>query len=428
MCIQWEHKVNFEEIDCCLYKQKGQSIRECAMKIVQINATCGVGSTGKICVGISELMSANNIKNYILFSSRTNGYPLGIPCSDDRYIRLQALKSRILGNYGFNSKKATRKMIQELERIGPDLVHLHNIHGHDCDLELLFSYFRQKKMKLIWTFHDCWTFTGYCTYYDIAKCDRWKISCRNCPQRKASSWLFDRSGELHSRKKRLFSDLDLTIVTPSGWLADQVAKSFFKDYPVQVIYNGIDLSAFRPTIGSFRNAHGIPDDKKIVLGVAFGWGARKGLDVLIDLSCRLDSTRYQMVLVGTDEAVDKQLPPEIISIHRTQNQTELAEIYTAADVFVNPTREEVLGLTNIEANACGTPVITFRTGGSPECIDASSGIVVEQEDVQSMLDAIVYICENKPFSIEACRDRAMCFDKSERFLEYVRLYDAINAQ
>ena len=396
------------------------------MKVVQINATCGIGSTGKICVGISELMTADHIENYILFSSRTSGYPLGIACSDDRYIKLQALKSRILGNYGFNSKNATRRMIRELERIGPDIVHLHNIHGHDCDLDLLFAYFRRKKTKLIWTFHDCWTFTGYCTYYDIAKCDKWKTSCQNCSQRKASSWFFDRSNALHLKKKQLFSDLDLTIVTPSKWLADQVAESFFKDYPVQVIYNGIDLSVFQPTSGSFREKYGIPEDKKIVLGVAFGWGARKGLDVLIDLSRRLDSSRYQMALVGTDDSVDRLLPPEIISIHRTQNQTELAEIYTAADVFANPTREEVLGLTNIEANACGTPVVTFRTGGSPECIDASSGVVIEREDVQAMLDAIVHICEKKPFSAEACRERAMCFDKTERFAEYVRLYESIN--
>lgn len=397
------------------------------MKVVQINATCGIGSTGKICMGISQLMTAEGNENYILFSSRTNGYPLGIPCSADRYIKLQALRSRILGNMGFNSRKATQKMIRELERIGPDVVHLHNIHGHDCNLELLFTYFRRKKTKLIWTFHDCWTFTGYCTYYDMAKCDRWKTTCGNCPQRKANSWFFDRSGGLHMKKKRLFSDLDLTIVTPSKWLAEQVRESFFRDHSIRVIYNGIDLSVFQPTAGSFREKHGIPADKKILLGVAFGWGARKGLDVLIELARRMDSCCYQMVLVGTDDAVDKLLPPQVISIHRTQNQAELAEIYTAADVFINPTREEVLGLTNIEANACGTPVVTFRTGGSPECIDRSSGIVIEQEDLQAMLDAIRHICEDKPFSAEACRERAKLFDKNDRLAEYVGLYESVEA-
>ena len=206
-----------------------------------------------------------------------------------------------------------------------------------------------------------------------------------------------------------------------------MGESFFRDYPVKVIHNGIDLSVFRPTDSTFRERYGIPAEQKIVLAVAFGWGARKGLDVLTELARRLDGSRYQMVLVGTDEAVDRLLPPQIISIHRTQNQTELAEIYTAADVFVNPTREEVLGLTNIEANACGTPVVTFRTGGSPECIDGSSGIVVEQEDLQGMLEAIRHICEHRPFSAEDCRKRAKLFDKNERFAEYVRLYEAVDA-
>ena len=399
------------------------------MKIVQINATCGVGSTGKICVGISELMTAENIENAILFSSKTNGYPLGIACANDRYIKLQALKSRILGNYGFNSRKATRKMISELERIRPDVVHLHNIHGHDCDLELLFSYFKTHKTKLIWTFHDCWAFTGYCTYYDIAGCDKWKSQCGNCPQRKTSSRFLDRSRELFEKKKRLFSGLDLTIVTPSRWLADQVAGSILKDYPVRVIYNGIDLSVFRPTLcpGELRREHGIPEEKKIVLGVAFGWGPRKGLDVLIELAGLLDSQHYQMVLVGTNDRVDKILPPGILSIHRTQNQAELAKIYSDADVLVNPTREEVLGMTNIEANACGTPVVTFRTGGSPECIDETCGTVVECDDVVAMEKEILRICTERPYTQSACLKKASAFDQKERFKEYLELYRSITS-
>ena len=152
------------------------------MKVVQINATCGIGSTGKICMGISQVLTAQNIENYIL-CSRTNGYSLGIPCADSRYIRRQALKSRVLGNYGFNSKQATRKMISELERIQPDIVHLHNLHGHDCSLELLFTYFRRKRTKLVWTFHDCWAFTAYCPHFVMAKCDKWKSQCIQCIQR-----------------------------------------------------------------------------------------------------------------------------------------------------------------------------------------------------------------------------------------------------
>ena len=394
------------------------------MTVVQINATCGIGSTGKICMGISRALTAESIENYIL-CSRSNGDPVSIVCSDSRYIKLQALKSRILGNYGFNSTRATRKMIGELERIHPDIVHLHNLHGHDCNLKMLFSYFRRKKTKLLWTFHDCWTFTGYCTYFDMVRCEKWKHMCSDCPQRKTSSWLFDRSRQLYQSKKELFEGLDLTIITPSHWLAEMVGQSFMKAYPVQVIYNGIDLDIFCPTQGDFRKKYGL-ENKKIVLGVAFGWGARKGLDVFVALAQRLPED-YQIVLIGTDAETDKQLPDNILSIHRTQNQQELAEVYTTADVLANPTREEVLGLVNIEALACGTPGVTFNSGGSPECYDESCGAVVPCDDVDAMEREIFRICTKKTCSEIACIRKAREFDQNERFKEYVDLYERVNS-
>lgn len=169
-------------------------------------------------------------------------------------------------------------------------------------------------------------------------------------------------------------------------------------------------------------------DKYMVLGVAFGWGKRKGLDVFVDLAKRLDGNKYQIVLVGTDDDVDRQLPKQILSIHRTQDQTELAEIYTAADVFANPTREEVFGLVNVEALACGTPGITFDTGGSPECYDVTCGSVVPRNDVDAMEREIVRICETRPYSMEDCQTKAKSFDKTEKFREYVELYEELNGQ
>lgn len=354
------------------------------MKVVQINATCGVGSTGKICVGISEILTENNIENYILYSSRSNGFPLGIQCSNDRYIKLQSLKSKVLGNYGFNSKKSTRKMIAELKRIKPDIIHLHNIHGHDCDLKMLFTYFRKNKIKLIWTFHDCWAFTAYCPYFDFARCDKWQTKCCDCTQLRNFSWFFDCSTEIYEKKKELFSNLDLTIITPSQWLANLTKKSFLGEYSVKVINNGIDLEIFRPMSSDFRKKYEIFENKKIVLGVAFDWDVRKGLDVFIELARRLDQARYQIVLVGTNKRIDKQLPKNIISIHRTQNQKELVELYTIADIFVNPTREDNYPTVNMEAISCGTPVITFRTGGSPEIVDRDCGWIVECNDVDEL--------------------------------------------
>lgn len=216
----------------------------------------------------------------------------------------------------------------------------------------------------------------------------------------------------------------MTIITPSQWLSDLVEKSYLKEYQVRVINNGIDLTVFHPTDSDFRIRYGISRDKPILLGVAFDWGKRKGLDVFLKLAEDLGDA-YQIVLVGTNEHVDAQLPASIISIHRTQNQRELAEIYSAADIFVNPTREEVLGMVNIEALACGTPVITFETGGSPECIDETCGMVVPCDDVHALEDAIHHVIQDKPFSREACRKRAEQFDMNDKYDEYIDLYQSM---
>lgn len=394
------------------------------MKVVQINTTCGIGSTGKICVGISQMLTAKNIENYIL-CSRNNGYPLGIACSSEKYIKLQALKSRILGNYGFNSQKATMRMIAELEKIQPDIVHLHNIHGHDCDLEMLFQYFRASGTRLVWTFHDCWAFTGYCPHFTMMKCGKWKYTCSQCIQRREFTWFFDRSEELFAKKKKLFTDLDLTIVTPSQWLADLVKQSSLKECTVRVINNGISLAHFTPNQSGFRQNYDLVNPK-IVLGVSFGWSERKGLDVFVELAKRLPND-YKIVLVGTDAQTDKQLPDNILSIHRTQNQQELAEIYSAADVFVNPTREENYPTVNMESLACGTPVLTFKTGGSPEMLDGTCGSVVACDDVDALEKEIIRICTYKPYTKEACTQKAKEFDQNERFKEYLELYERVIA-
>ena len=390
------------------------------MKVVQINATCGAGSTGKICVAISELLDKQNIENYVFYTQGISQYKNGVKYADKKYIKMQALKSRVFGNFGFNSKTATKRLIGYLSQIKPDIVHLHNLHSHNVDLTFLFKYFKSTKTKLFWTFHDCWAFTGYCTYFDMVNCDKWQNECKQCPQRNEYSWLFDRSTMLFNKKKELFSGLDLTIITPSQWLADLVKQSFLREYPVKVINNGIDLKLFKPTESDFRKKYNLLD-KYILLGVAFDWGARKGLDVFIELSKRLPKN-YKIVLVGTNDSIDKQFPDNIISINRTQNQQELAEIYTAADLFVNPTREEVLGLVNLEALACGTPVLTFNTGGSPECIDDTCGRVVEKNDIDAFEKEIIEICNKHIISKEACIKFAQSFANEVKYPEYLKTY------
>lgn len=396
------------------------------MKLVQINMSCGSGSTGKICVAVSRLLTEQGVENYILYSLGTSDYSLGRRYMNKREVKLQALQSRVLGNYGFNSKKATKRMIAMLDEIRPNVVHLHNLHAHNCQLELLFTYLKENNIKIYWTFHDCWAFTGYCPHYDMVGCDRWKSGgCQSCPQKKHYSWFFDKSRSLFEKKKALFTGLDMTIVTPSHWMAEQVKQSFLNTYEVNVIHNGINLDVFQPRESDFRARYGI-DDKFMILGVSFGWGVRKGLDVFLELAKRLDD-RFCIVLVGTNDETDKQLPKNVISIHRTQDQTELAEIYTAANLLVNPTREENYPTVHMESLACGTPVLSFATGGCAEMLDDTCGMTVPKNDVDALEKAILKICEEKPFSHEACVRKAREFCEGDRFQEYIELYEAENS-
>ncbi len=390
------------------------------MKIVQINSVCGSGSTGKICVDISTELNNRGIENYILYTCGDCDYEQSIKCAA-RFQRFESLKSRVFGNYGFNSSKTTKLIIEQLKNIKPDLVLLHNLHAHNCNLQELFEYFRANRTKLIWTFHDCWAFTAYCPHYAMIKCDNWQKKCINCPQIRTFSWFRDDSERMFERKKSTLLGQNLIIVTPSIWLANQVKRSFLRKYPIRVINNGIRMDLFKPIVSDFRKKHNVSNDKFIVLGVAIKWVPRKGVDVFIRLAKRLNPDKFQIVLVGTDKKIDKQLPNNIISIHRTANQKELAEIYTAADLFVNPTREENFPTVNLESMACGTPVLTYRTGGSPESIDENSGLVVDCDDEQALYDAILKIEAERPFSSEDCRNRALQFSAETKYSEYTEL-------
>lgn len=396
------------------------------MKVVQINSSYSAGSIGKICISVSNLLTDKGIENYYLYASGKRTPPYGIRYMSNLEIKFQALKAKVMGNYGFQSQAATKRLIAELDQILPDIVHLHNLHSHNINLDILFTYLKEKNIKIFWTFHDCWAFTGYCPYFDFVGCKKWREDgCAHCPSRQHYSWFFDCSKKLYERKKQLFTGLDLTIITPSQWLANQVKMSFLKDYPIKVINNGINLSVFYPRKSDFCERYHL-EGKYILLGVAFAWVQRKGLDVFIRLAERLNPEKFQIVLIGTDEKVDKLLPGNVISIHHTVDQAQLAEIYSAADLFVNPTREENYPTVNMESLACGTPVLTFRTGGSPEIIDEKTGMVVECNDEEAMYQAILKIAEERPFSRENCLDRAKQFSEKEKYMEYYRLYEKVD--
>lgn len=398
------------------------------MRIVQINGGAK-GSTGKIMMGIAEVARAQGHEVMCASPITTTNRDAGEDCGYYRIgtfnsRRVNVALTRITGFNGCFAWLETYKLLKKIDEFKPDIIHLHNLHDSYINLSMLFSYIKKHNVPTVWTLHDCWTFTGQCPHFTIVKCDKWKAGCHNCPQYKEyPASLYDNTKKMWQLKKKWFTGVkNMTIVTPSEWLAGLARESYLKQYPIEVINNGIDLNVFRPTHSNFREQYGIPGDKYIVLGVSFAWGYRKGLDCFVEMAEKLGE-QYQIVLVGTDDEIDKNLPHNIISIHRTQNQKELAEVYSAADVFVMPTREENYPTVNMEAIACGTPVVTFDTGGSPEMLDDKTGIVVEANDIEATKKAIKDICGKK-----RCNDEEYIvaysknFDMKKRFAEYIELY------
>lgn len=343
-----------------------------------------------------------------------------------RLRQLNVMFSRITGYNGCFAYFETIKMLKSISKFQPNIIHFHNLHDSYINLPVLFHYIKNHNIHVIWTLHDCWAFTGKCPHFTMVKCNKWKTGCYNCPQIRAYPMSFvDRTKSMWKLKRKWFTGIQhMTIVSPSQWLADLVKESYLKEYPVKVINNGIDVNVFKPTTSDFRQQYRI-EGKYILLGVANGWGRRKGLDVFIELSKRLDYNKYQIVVVGTNDEVDKQLPKNIISIHRTKNQQELAQIYTAADLFVNPTREENYPTVNMESIACGTPVLTFRTGGSPEMLDETCGSVVECDDIDALITKIEQIDKLSPCKKSTYEVKAQKFSKYKMISAYLCLYKAI---
>lgn len=391
------------------------------MKVVQINAVSGVGSTGKIVEDISSILNQKNIVNYILYSYGNTNHKQSIKYMSNFEVKVGALKSKILGNYGLNYKIPTKRLIKLLDKINPDIVHIHNIHGHNLHLEIFFKYLKSKNIKVIWTFHDCWAFTGYCTYFDYINCNKWKESCQNCPQKRAYSWLFDKSSRLYDIKKELFTAIEnMTIITPSKWLADLAGQSFLAKKQIKVINNGIDLEIFKPAISNFRYKYGL-QNKTVILSVALGFEERKGFKYFLQLSKIVDKN-IKIVLVGVTSEQIKNLPENIIGIEKTNNQKELAEIYTAADIFINCTLEDNFPTVNIEALACGTPVITFNTGGSIESVDNNTGVIITKGDIYSLNDAINNFDYERYNTAECIKRAKQCYEKNMKYTEYIDLY------
>lgn len=355
-----------------------------------INVVCGIRSTGRICTDIALSLEKQGHEVKIAYGRGIipeiyRKYAVRI--GSDLDVKIHGIKSRLFDDCGLGSKKSTEHFIEWVKKYDPDIIHLHNIHGYYINIEVLFNYLHTCGKKIVWTLHDCWAFTGHAAYCEIANCNRWSTGCNKCPKRKDYPAAFiDASKRNWKRKKELFTDLSsMILVTPSVWLADLVKRSYLKDYRTIVINNGVDIHRFKENDACSQNKFDT-DNKTVILGVAAVWNERKGLNDFLEIRKKLDD-RYTFILIGLNKKQISELPNGITGIEHTNSVDELVELYSLADVFINPTYEDNYPTTNLEAIACGTPVITYCTGGSGESAKFF-GKVVNKGDIDTICDYI----------------------------------------
>lgn len=367
------------------------------MKYLFINTVAGYGSTGRLAAEKCRELTGQGHTCVLAYGRmKANCDDLTtVRIGSDWAVKRHALESRLLDNSGFGSRVATRKFLNWVRAYDPDVIWLHNLHGYYLHVGELFSYLRTCGKKILWTLHDCWAFTGHCVYFDYVQCEKWRQECGNCPQKRTypASLLADRSAENYRRKQRLFTGIpNLTLVVPSHWLSRRVKQSFLREYPVEVVYNQVDRAVFKPTPGDFRERYGL-EDKVIVLGVASVWEERKGLKDFLALSGLLDD-RFRIVLIGLSQKQRKSLPESILGLPRTDNLLQLAQAYTAADVFVCPSTEETFGMTVLEACCCGTKPVVYQDTACEEIVEAFGGVAVPR-GAENLRGAILELMREK---------------------------------
>ena len=405
------------------------------MRVLQINTRYyNGGSTGRIMYDLRKVMEADGVESYAAFGF---GYkPNGDEAKtvyrieSDRELLVSKLWTKVTGHHGFNNKRETKRLLKWIDEVKPDIIHMHNIHNHYVNLRMLLEYIGEKQIPCVLTMHDCWTFTGHCAYFDYSGCDQWMTGCKHCPSLRDYPKTFapiDPSSWNYRHKQLRFPPLNITFVSPSQWLCDLQQQSYLKEKPCIVINNGVDTSVFHPIESDVREQYGI-GQRKIILAVAGGLAVRKGREYLLDLPNHLNDDEV-LVLVGLGKGQEKLLPPtsKVIGIHRTKTADELVGLYSEADVFINPTLEDNFPTTNIEALACGTPVVTFKTGGSWECVDESTGIVANKGDINDLLCKVRIVLDNgKGHYKEACVKKAQTmYNKDIQYRKYIELYHKI---
>ncbi len=391
--------------------------------LLQINVLANCGSHGKIAEEIGKLALGKGWRSVIAYGRRAN-------TSQSELIRIgsklsiheHVLESRLFDRHGLASRFATMQFLRQIEEIKPDIIQLHVIHGYYLNYKILFNYLNLINIPIVWTFHDTWAYTGHCGHYGSINCEKWKFGCHSC----SLMWkdypksIIDRSQQNFALKKRIFTgNSNLHIVAVSNWLKQDISQSFFKEQDIRVIHNGVNLEIFKPIVLS-------KNEKIRIIGVASQWGPLKGLDDFYKLR-EILSDAYEIYLVGLNSRQLAQLPRGVIGIERTESVEKLVELYSTAAVFVNPTYADTFPTTNIEALACGTPIVTYHTGGSPEAIDHETGIVVNKGNIKGMAEAIKCIAsKDRDAMSRACRQRAeQLYNMKDRFQDYINLYEKL---
>lgn len=400
------------------------------MKVVQINAVCDTGSTGRICRELNEAVIRHGYKGIVLYGNGSSNYQFAYGVSGKYGVKCHGLLSRILGKNAAYSPFSTKKIVNILKIYKPDIVHLHNLHGNYVNLKPLLEYLSEEDIPTVLTLHDCWFFTGKCTHYTTIGCTRWQTGCHHCPQLKENipSWFFDRTGEMWQEKKRLFAAIPrLAVIGVSDWITNEAKQSFLNDAVIlKRIHNWIDLSVFYPRGKEFAGAFGISEDKYSILCIGSGWSKKNDKTKYLLQLAQMLPKNYEIILAGTVPFAD-HLPENIKTVGYISSAEELAKLYSACDVYVHLSREDTFGKVIAEAIACGTPAVVFDSTACPEIVGDGCGQVVPAGDLGAMLHAAISIAEQDKTAWEriCVTYAAEQFSKDKLIEETMQLYQQV---
>lgn len=400
-------------------------------KLLQIDSCLNMLSTGRITESIGKRAIERGWRPYIVHGARYTraGSCMTSICAESIFGEYaHYVEGLFLDNHGLSSRLSTEKVIDKIKEIKPDIVQLHCIHGYYLNYRILFEYLNSTRIPVVWTFHDCWSFTGHCSHFVMAGCEKWKTGCFKCPLKGEYPKSFvDHSRRNYELKNELFTaNKNLHIVTVSKWLENLVRQSFFSDKDITTIYNGVDTEVFHKVESEELRKRWNLKNKNVLVAAATSWNKYKGLDDYIQISKKLPNNT-SLLLIGLTKEQIKSMPAGIIGIEKTNSAEELAGYYSMADVVLNLSYAETFGLTTVEGMACGTPGIVYNTTASPELITPETGIVVEAGSINQVLTAVNILLEKgKDYYTSACLNRAKnVFDKEERFEDYMSLYERL---